>query len=53
VFKATGEVVGAIRIEGLAGKENIELVPFIVDHGKAILIIDCASSRVFRYAMPK
>lgn len=53
VFKASGEVVGAIRIEGLAGKERIELVPFIVDHGKAILIIDCASSRVFRYAMPK
>ncbi|MCX6875171.1 MAG: hypothetical protein NTW21_15385 [Verrucomicrobia bacterium] len=37
----------------LVGKERIDLVPYIVDSGSAILIIDRASARAFRYAMPQ
>ncbi|MCX6874645.1 MAG: hypothetical protein NTW21_12690 [Verrucomicrobia bacterium] len=53
VLKATGDVVGAIRIEGLIGKESLDLVPFIVDNGSAILIIGRVSAKALRDAMPQ
>ena len=53
VFKATGEVVGAIRIDGLSEKETPDFQPFIVENGTAILVIEKQSGRCFRFAMPK
>ncbi len=53
IFKATGEVVGAIRIDDLVGMKNLNLKPFIVDKGNAILIFDYESGRGFLYATPK
>lgn len=53
VFKATGEVIGAIRIDGLSEKETPDFQPFIVVNGTAILLIEKRSGRCFRFTMPK
>ena len=52
VFTSEGTPVGAIRIAELEKKEHINLRPFIVSGGKAILAIDLTSGMAFRYEMP-
>ncbi len=52
VFESEGTPVGAIRIAELAKKKRVNLRPFIVSDGKAILAIDQISGMAFRYPMP-
>ena len=52
LFDAAGIPVGAIRIEELAGKEQVNLRPFLISDGKEILAVDQDSGMIFRYAMP-
>lgn len=53
VFKATGEVIGKIEIDGWVGKERLDPWAFIVGNGTEILVIDGVSGMAFRYTMPQ
>ena len=52
VFTSDGTPVGAIRIAELGEKEYVDLRPFLVSGGKAILAVDLTSGMAFRYEMP-